>query len=65
METADKYAQELGNVRPASAEVWAEVSKKTLEENGQLFWQWTPRKVELWWLRDFPFRLKPPVKIPG
>lgn len=65
LKIAEKYAHELGNVRPASAEVWAGVFKKMLEENGQLFWQWSPRKGERRGLRDFTFRLKPAVKIPG
>lgn len=46
LKIAEKYALELGNVRSASAEVWPGVFKKPLEENGQLFWQWTPRKGE-------------------
>ncbi|OAR02109.1 hypothetical protein LLEC1_05476 [Akanthomyces lecanii] len=56
-------AQQLGNVRPASTEAWAGVFRKMLEENGQLFWQWVPRKFEKW-SKDCAFRLEPCVKIP-
>lgn len=61
MEAASRYANELDGVRPEGPD-WAAVFRKMLEENGQLFWQWVPRKQEEK-SKEFNFRLSPPIKL--
>lgn len=64
VDIADKYARQLDGAWPDDAEATARVLGKMLGENGQLFWQWTPRKRDERW-GDVTFRLGPAVKMLG